>query len=266
MTWTGNVSPVLWPKNGHGRHERKVSRFMARRVVNDGFPIPARPMTRQEIDDYLGGDVIVCLLCGRRYQSVGAHLTRVHGMSSREYQDRYGLPYSRGLVSARSRAIKSAIGKKMAEENGGRAFSVEAHALAIARSKEFFKHNEMPRQPYADQELRDRALPPNLLDEFLNRVKAGRFPSSVMDDPDLPGKTWIACQLRARPDKRAALKNILDEMPFHWQAAAGVSIGPRIIPEIKRLRAEGKSDYKIAAELGLTSMAIWYKRKKHGIK
>jgi predicted transcriptional regulator len=71
-----------------------------RRVVISGFPIEA-PLDMATIGSYYDGDEIQCLLCGKFYQSLAGHLSRVHMTSPTEYKLKYKLPMRRGLVSAR---------------------------------------------------------------------------------------------------------------------------------------------------------------------
>jgi DNA invertase Pin-like site-specific DNA recombinase len=62
--------------------------------------MPPPFQTRHEIDRYLGGEVIQCLLCGRRFQKLAPHLSVVHDLTSDGYRTQFGLPWHRGLVSA----------------------------------------------------------------------------------------------------------------------------------------------------------------------
>jgi DNA-directed RNA polymerase subunit RPC12/RpoP len=60
--------------------------------------------TLAEVDDYLSGDTITCLLCGKRLQRLHKHLYGVHNMGPDEYRTVFGIPYQRSLTSAPSRA------------------------------------------------------------------------------------------------------------------------------------------------------------------
>lgn len=53
--------------------------------------------TAAEVDEYLGGDTIKCLLCGGPFQILGRHLISEHGISGREYKLRFGIPLTRPL-------------------------------------------------------------------------------------------------------------------------------------------------------------------------
>jgi len=67
-----------------------------RRKVMPGYPIEKVFQTKEEIDLYLSGDKIICLLCGRSFKSLCSHLG-IHGTNVEAYKEQYGLPYLRGL-------------------------------------------------------------------------------------------------------------------------------------------------------------------------
>lgn len=46
-----------------------------------------------------GDDLIQCLECGRWFDQIGSHLTRVHGIAAREYRQKQRLPASYSLAS-----------------------------------------------------------------------------------------------------------------------------------------------------------------------
>jgi ROS/MUCR transcriptional regulator protein len=60
--------------------------------------------TREEIEHYLGGDTIECLLCGRQFQSLGKHLRVQHNKTVSDYRIQFGLPWATGLTSTAKRA------------------------------------------------------------------------------------------------------------------------------------------------------------------
>lgn len=94
------------PRIRHGAHgrttKRNIARAAGRRVVLPGYPIPAGLLTAEQLAVYLSSDRITCLLCGKAYRRLGWHLEKIHGVSLDEYRDRYGLPYSKGVLSAAS--------------------------------------------------------------------------------------------------------------------------------------------------------------------
>lgn len=76
----------------------------ARRFVMDGYPITRKFETIEAINEYLHGEKITCLICGKAYKALIGHL-RIHGISADEYKERYGLPYRTGLSSEGSKEL-----------------------------------------------------------------------------------------------------------------------------------------------------------------
>jgi hypothetical protein len=83
--------------------------------------------TRQEVERYFSGKTIKCLLCGRRFGRLSFHLAAKHGQTTDGYKSSFGLPWSRGLTSALSRA------------NSGWNDDRKAKASRLARRSRFFK-------------------------------------------------------------------------------------------------------------------------------
>lgn len=100
--------PVLiTPASGRGER-RKAFRLInerltaRRRQILPGFPKGFRFNSTTEVKNYLAGDRIQCLLCGRSFKSMSKHLT-THGVSPRDYKHRFGIPLTYGLTSEESR-------------------------------------------------------------------------------------------------------------------------------------------------------------------
>src|SRR5579863_6997093 len=71
-------------------------------------PNDAPFQTMQEVDDYLSGSTITCLVCGRSLQRLNRHIQSAHHLTPEEYRVQFGIPFSRSLTSACSRAKSSA--------------------------------------------------------------------------------------------------------------------------------------------------------------
>lgn len=94
-------------------HERAAKRRANRRRVLDGFPIDRPFESIKEVREYLSGDKIVCLLCGRSFRTLGLHLRKIHDMTPDEYRERYNIPWTYGLACAENREAHSVATKKL---------------------------------------------------------------------------------------------------------------------------------------------------------
>ena len=81
---------------------------------------PNKPFdTIQEVDDYLSGDKIRCLICGRKYKALGIHISQKHRMDVDDYRSRFGIPWTYGLVCKSTREIQREQGKALYKHNIG---------------------------------------------------------------------------------------------------------------------------------------------------
>lgn len=98
-------------EKAHGRKvvysgglSRPQQKARARRVVAPGFPREEPFTTWGEAEEYLAGETIVCLLCGRSMGKLGNHLKSIHGVSVEEYRVRYNISAAHGLTSRKTAA------------------------------------------------------------------------------------------------------------------------------------------------------------------
>lgn len=64
--------------------------------------------TMAEVEEYLAGDRIECLECGRRLRSLATHLPRIHALTDGEYRARWGIPATAPLAGRATREKLSA--------------------------------------------------------------------------------------------------------------------------------------------------------------
>lgn len=81
-------------------HLNVKRQFTRIRIIKDGYPIESKVFTHQEVLEYFNRDTITCLMCGKEFKAIRPfHLSYVHNMTMDEYRERYGLPYTKGLLS-----------------------------------------------------------------------------------------------------------------------------------------------------------------------
>lgn len=64
-------------------------------------------VSRADLERYLAGDVIECVLCGRRLRALGRHLRVAHATDPGSYRTLIGLPAGTPLAGQRTRAFLS---------------------------------------------------------------------------------------------------------------------------------------------------------------
>jgi hypothetical protein len=99
----------LAPANKQGGRQRETDRY----IVGE-YPVESPFLTIDALHDYFSQSRITCLLCGRKMHVLGKHLVSVHGVTSDQYREKYGIPWSYGLCSPSaannySKALKKRI-------------------------------------------------------------------------------------------------------------------------------------------------------------
>lgn len=87
----------------------EMQRYMEVRRVFPGFP--AKPFSRiEDVEDYVSGDRITCLVCGRQFKDPTKHIVRVHQISIADYRVRFNIPskYSLLVPATRELLVKNA--------------------------------------------------------------------------------------------------------------------------------------------------------------
>jgi predicted transcriptional regulator/predicted RNA-binding Zn-ribbon protein involved in translation (DUF1610 family) len=77
----------------------------------EGFPQEGKFKTMGEVKAYLSGEKIQCLLCGKVFKMLGAHLVKSHGMDADGYRDHFGIPSTFGLSGTLTHSRFSAARK-----------------------------------------------------------------------------------------------------------------------------------------------------------
>lgn len=82
--------------------------------------------TLDEVREYLSAPRIVCLECGKRFGKLHLHLLKKHNVSCDDYREKYGIPYSFGLVGISTlEKLQSNFAK-----------TIESGAINIAETRE----------------------------------------------------------------------------------------------------------------------------------
>jgi predicted transcriptional regulator len=76
--------------------------------------------------------LITCLMCGRRFRSLGPHIFRIHHVTAADYRTAHGLPATAALMATETRAALSATRKAAMAEDPELVGRMRAAALPAA--------------------------------------------------------------------------------------------------------------------------------------
>ena len=171
-----------------------------RRKVLEGYPISPFNMSKEDQKSYFSGDSITCLLCGKKYRSLGGnHLRRIHEITEDQYREMYGIPYNKGLICGELNElrVKQAIDRELADKylkQYKECNRKKARVSAAARSAR--KENiKVAKKAYLD--IDDKLLGPRKLTEeqVLQILKDDRTNTEIAKEYGM-SVAWV-CGLRA---------------------------------------------------------------------
>jgi hypothetical protein len=91
----------------------------------------------KDVEAYLGGDKLECLICGRVFAGLQQHVNRAHDMSAREYKLRFGLPLSRPLWGSETRSALVEAGKAWHERRSAESLESLRVAQRAANTRNY---------------------------------------------------------------------------------------------------------------------------------
>jgi predicted DNA-binding protein (UPF0251 family) len=236
-----------------------------------GFPWKGEFITKKEIDDYFSSpEGIQCLLCGRMFGTLNNHLQMIHDTTHEEYRARYGLPWSRGLVSKKvSNRLSEALTKRI--ENGS-FIPKPDHKAAVKRILEgarrkdqpFFKEikSEMTRRSNQERVKYSHKDYENVLSVMLKRQIT--LNQACMDKA-LPAKSRVLNYAEENPKFRKKMLDTYYALPYAVQARA-VMFSPQFYEDLRRLKGKGLSDTEIGERLGISNKTVSIRLKQINLK
>ncbi len=240
------------------RKEAKKERKGAPVKALPGYPYRGKLLTKEEVDGYFAGENIQCLLCGRWFQQIShIHLVFGHGVTIDEYRERFGLPWSRGLVGKTVQKAQSRLAKKKLKE-GKSTLTARGTRLGINAPKR-------PKQPF-HRELNAR----HGLTRFGKTMKFGeedfsailermrkqkRTMADVCEDPGLPSVFSSRKYAKENPEFKEKVRAIYFMLPYSVQFRVK-GLSPRFNADCERLHARGMSQEMIGKALGVSTVPV----------
>jgi len=180
-----------------GSHMRAAQMCAGARVVLPGFPIYRPFESIEEVREYLSGDKIICLLCGKPYRTLGRHLSRIHGVSHDEYRERYGIPWTYALCCGELSEILSGVANRRIASGEWKPGSDDKDFLAGLASA---PHRDAPHRKEIMREAASNRRPPRARFDVLPCRMCGK----AVAQPDAGRKFYCDTDCRSRyyDDKR----------------------------------------------------------------
>ena len=79
----------------------------SRRRIFPGYPIETPFNSIEAVREYISGDSIICLLCGKKFKRLNIHLHFIHEMTADEYKEKYSIPWTYALACEESSKLSA---------------------------------------------------------------------------------------------------------------------------------------------------------------
>lgn len=125
--------------------------------------------TMDAVNQYLDTDKIECLECGKSFKALGVHLA-MHKLTTREYKEKYGIPFSRGLVgNATSQAMSDRMIARIVRDPAAQLYN-----LAKAQAMPHVNHNHGFHTAFTRANQQEIARTAQLSPNSIHKVTAGK--------------------------------------------------------------------------------------------
>lgn len=190
-----------------------------------------------EVRQHLSGDRIPCLICGKHFRSVCHHARLAHGISAREYKQRFGLPVTRGVATPEARAVWA----KSIQA------TIDAGKIKAPKGPELFRPTP---PPYAADM---RRIGPEAIDQIIEHLKAGMTITDACKMPGLPRWTWVHAAMARDSALQDKFDAAIEALPFAQQARMK-KLGARFAKAVAA--HTGKTALAVSKVLGVSEEAV----------
>jgi hypothetical protein len=232
-----------------------------------GFPWKGKFTSKEDIERYFSNpDGIQCLLCGRVVETLNGHLQMVHGTSHQQYRERYGLPWRRGLVSAR---LSNRLSQQTTERIRNGSFTPKPdNKAAVAKIRAGGRRKDQPFVSVAkaekakEQSKRNSRYSSQDFENVLSAMLSRKATlTDVCKDKNLPSRPMVLHYAESNPIFRERLLDTYYALPYAVQARADM-FSPQFFEDLKRLRGRGLSAKEIGEELQVSFKTVLKRLKQ----
>ena len=222
------------------------------------YPWRGKFMTRTQIDDYLSGNKVQCLLCGKMFRTLHQHLRRTHGITVDDYRERYGLPWRQGLCGVetseklsknmfdrRKEGFRPPIEKTW--NNSERAKSRPDQPFLVKAKIESLTPVIEKLRKYRDQDFK------NVLVKMLKEKKGL---NEACKDAGMPHFKVVSKYAKKNAEFRKELERTYEQLPYSVQAGAGRLPEKKFREDLLRLKRSGITVADMSRLLGVSRSLI----------
>lgn len=245
-------------------------KLKSRRKIMPGYPIEEPFETREQIENYLNCDRLICLLCGKTYKSLCGHLS-VHGTNADDYKEKYGLPWGCGLTCISTKEMNINHGKRLVIEGIFKPPTPKERKQimknkAKPRNKAVFIINECKERISGKQP--EKFYTDGHYSKILQLAEENNcHPTDICrkNNGDLPSLSLLHKYKSENPEFKTQYDFIVDKLPKHVRMKHGKQ-GNKYEEQIRKLKEEYKTNAEISKIMGVHEITIEKYCKKFGIK
>ena len=235
------------------------------------FPWRGQFATVEEIKEYFAQDTLICLLCGKEFICLSGHIHASHEISSDDYREQFGIPWTYGLSGHAFRQAASKRFKKMRKDGllppaPSKEHIKKLHASQDGRRGTVAAFRNDSRRKVLEIHGREKKWGAEDLNEYLRRISEGRTPAEVSCDEDMPSTKVFYKFLKENPKFENKYEKIWGKLPYSVHVRAA-KLGEKFQKAVIKLRRKGLEWAEIGRELGTSEHAArttWHKLKKQG--
>ncbi len=233
----------------YGNGDFMDRREYEKRKIMPGFPKEGKFKTMAEVEAYISGEKIQCLLCGKWFKLLGAtHLNRIHEITLDDYRERYGIPWKAGLAGKSTRK-KYSIKAKIQLAEGQLRSPVKGEPFPTKKRSIIRKAPPCIRDRMKKWRRDDYEAVPERMRERKCTIR------EVCLDPDLPNYDAWMTYAKTHPELREKARQIHFTLPLSEQFKIR-DVSPAFQEDCHLLRTKGMSLVRIGAALGASAMSV----------
>jgi hypothetical protein len=190
--------------------------------VMQQYPWRGKFRTKTEIDDYLAGNKVQCLICGKLFKALSQHLEKTHDITADDYREQYGLPWRRGLcgIETSKKLSKNMFARR---KKGFRPPIEDAWKKAVKAKKRqdqpFFIKVKADNMKIGSEKIK-KYTEQDYKKVLTKMLKEKKGLNEVCKDAGMPDIRIVSKYAKKNADFRKELDRTYEQLPYSVQAGA----------------------------------------------